>query len=81
MLTQWCAGLDKEVYLWRTSALRRLQDDLLFYVVVSRLARDREVCARKKDQAIVTRSSAAKIGFAGLRRGHVHVAEPARTRR
>ena len=75
MLTQWCAGLDKEVYLWRTSALRRLQDDLLHYVVVSRL------CARRKDQAIVARSSAAKIGFAGLRRGHVHVAEPARTRR
>ena len=37
MLTQWCAGLDKDAYLWRTSALRPLQDDLLHYVVVSRL--------------------------------------------
>ena len=65
MLTQWCASWVRKAYLWRSSALRRLQEVLLHSQDDSRLAR--EVCARRKDQAIVARSSAANFGFAGLR--------------
>ena len=64
-LTQRCASWDRKAHLRRTSALRRLQEDFLHYEDDSRLAH--EVSARRKDQAIDARSSAAKFGFAGLR--------------